>query len=263
MLKRELKVNFKSFIIWTIILIAIFIVVFSVYPFIMTDESIKSLDEMMKVFPPELLKAFNMDITSINSAYGWLKSEGLMFVMLIIGVYSSLLGGSILLKEESDKTIEYLGTLPVKRNSIITNKIIASIIYMISMILILGLFNYIALLISGDFNQSEYLLLSITPVLIALPLFSLNLFISTFLHKSKKTLGISLGLVFIFYLLNVLSELASNVEFLKYFSIYTLADIRNIIENGCINPLVVVISTFITVIFVLLTYIRYNKKELV
>ena len=263
MIKRELKINFKSFLIWTIILVGIFAVVFSVYPFIMTDESMKSLDEMMKVFPPELLKAFNMDITSINSAYGWLKSEGLMFIMLIIGVYSSLLGGNILLKEESDKTIEYLGVLPVKRDSIITNKIIVSIIYMISMIIILGVFNYIALLISGDFNQSEYLLLSLTPILIALPLFALNLFISTFFSKTKKTLGISLGLVFIFYLLNVLSELSTNIEFLKYFSIYTLADTRNIIENGCINPLVVVISTVITVIFVFLTYIRYNKKELV
>ena len=263
MIKRELKVNFKSFLIWTIILIAIFLVVFSVYPFIMTDESMKSLDEMMKVFPPELLKAFNMDITSINSAYGWLKSEGLMFVMLIIGVYSSLLGGSILLKEESDKTIEYLGTLPVKRDSIISNKIIFSFIYMISMIIILGVFNYIALLISGDFNQTEYLLLSFTPILIAFPLFALNLFISTFFNKTKKTLGISLGLVFLFYLLNVLSELSSNIEILKYFSIYTLADTRNIIENGCINPIVVVISTIITVIFIGLTYIRYNKKELV
>lgn len=263
MLKRELKVNFKSFLIWTLILIAIFLVVFSVYPFIVTDESMKNLDEMMKVFPKELLKAFNMDLTSINSAYGWLKSEGLMFVMLIVGVYSSLLGGNILLKEESDKTIEYLGVLPVKRDNIVTSKIIASVIYMISMIIILGVFNYIALSISGDFDQTEYLLLSITPILIALPLFALNLFISTFFSKTKKTLGISLGLVFIFYLLNVLSELSPNVEFLKYFSIYTLADTRGIIESVSINPLVVVISTVITVVFVFLTYIRYNKKELV
>lgn len=263
MLKRELKVNFKSFLIWTIILIAIFLVVFSVYPFIMTDESMKSLDEMMKVFPTELLKAFNMDITSINSAYGWLKSEGLMFIMLIIGVYSSILGGNILLKEESDKTIEYLGVLPVKRDNIVTSKIIVSIIYMISMILILGIFNYIALSISGDFNQNEYILLSLSPILIALPLFALNLFISTFLHKTKKILGISLGLVFIFYLLNVLSELSTSVEFLKYFSIYTLADTRGIIESASINSINIIISTLITVVFIFLTYIRYNKKELI
>ena len=175
-----------------------------IYPYILTDETVESLDEMMKVFPPELLKSFNMDITSINSAYGWLKSEGFMFILLIIGFYSSLLGANIVLKEESDKTIEYLGSLPIKRNEILSNKIIVAIIYIIGMILIIGIFNYIALLLSGDFDHKQYLLLSITPLFMALPLFAFNLFISTFMHKTKKTIGISLGLVFIFYLLNVL-----------------------------------------------------------
>ena len=41
MLKRELKVNFKSFILWEIILIGMFLVVYLIYPFMMTDEAIK------------------------------------------------------------------------------------------------------------------------------------------------------------------------------------------------------------------------------
>ena len=263
MIRRELKVNLKSFIIWTSILVGMFLIVFAVYPYIVTDETTKSLDEMMKVFPPELLKSFNMDITSIDTAYGWLKSEGFMFVLLIIGFYSSYLGSNILLKEENDKTIEYLGSLPIKRSKILFNKILVSLIYIVSVIVLLGVFNYVALLISGDFNHKEYLLLSITPILIAIPLFSMNLFISTFLHKTKKTVGISLGLVFIFYLINVLGELSKNVEVLKYFSIYTLADIRNVITDIRINPLYILISLGISIIFIVGSFIRYNKKELI
>ena len=263
MIKRELKVNFKSFIIWTSILIGIFLVVFSVYPFIATDESMKSIDEMMKIFPPELLKAFNMDITSINTAYGWLKSEGFMFVLLIIGFYSSNLGYNILLKEEYDKTVEYLSFLPIKRSQVLTNKIIVSIIYIISMILILGIFNFIALSISGSFDHKQYILLSLTPILIALPLFALNLFISAFINRPKKSLGLSLGLVFLFYILSVISELSSKVEFLKYFSIYTLADIRNVIAKIEINPTNIIISSVITILLIVGTYKKYNKKELI
>lgn len=263
MIKREFKVNLKSFIIWTSILLVMFLIVFLVYPYIITDDTVKNLDEMMKVFPPELLKSFNMDITSINTAYGWLKSEGFMFVLLIIGFYSSTLGSHIVLKEESDKTIEYLDSLPIKRSKIMTSKIIVSISYIIFMVLIVSIFNYICLLISGDFNQKQYILLSLTPILIGLPLFSINLFISTFLHKTKKTIGISLGLVFIFYLFNVLSELSKNTEFLKYFSIYTLADVRGVILKVSINLVNIIISIIITIIFIALSYIRYNKKELV
>ena len=262
MIKREFKLNLKSFIIWTSILIFMFLIVFLIYPYIITYDSVKNLDEMMKVFPKEILTTFNMDITSINTAYGWLKSEGFMFVLLVIGFYASFLGINIVLKEENDKTIEYLGILPIKRMKILTDKIIVALAYIILMILIIGLFNYFALLISGDFDHLQYILLSITPIFIALPLFSLNLFISTFLHKSKRTVGICLGIVFISYLLNVLSELSKNVEFLKYFSIYTLADIRNVILNISINPINIIISLLISLLLILMSYIKYGKKEL-
>lgn len=263
MIKREFKVNFKNFVIWLSILLGMFLLVYLIYPYIITEETMKQLDDMMKVFPQEVLKAFNMDVSSISTAYGWFKSEGFMLVLLIIGFYASMLGGNILLKEESNKTIEYLNSLPITRKKIVTNKIIVGITYILSIVLILGIFNYIALLISGDFNQKEFLFLSLSPIFIALPLFGLNLFISTFMHKTKGVVGISLGLVFVFYILNVLSELSTKVEFLKYFSIYTLADTRNIIASVKLNPIMIIISLGITILTILFAYINYNKKELV
>ena len=83
------------------------------------------------------------------------------------------------------------------------------------------------------------------------------------MHKAKKTIGLSLGMVFIFYLFSVLSELSAKVEFLKYFSIYTLADVRNVISSISINPIVISISFLITIIFLTGTYIMYNKKEFI
>ena len=146
------------------------------------------IDEMMKMFPPEMLKAFNMDIASMDSAYGWLKTEGFVLLLLIVGVYASIMGSNILLKEESDKTIEYLNTLPIKRRKILFDKVICSVIYIVLMIVIIGIFNYIGLTLSGDFDKKQYLLLSITPILSALPLFAISLFISTFNRKTKKTI---------------------------------------------------------------------------
>ena len=100
MFKRELKVNFKSFLVWTLVLILMFGAVFMVYPSIASSENMQLIDEMIKIFPQEILIAFNMDISSLETAYGWLKSEGFIFILLIIGCYSSLLGSNLLLKEE-------------------------------------------------------------------------------------------------------------------------------------------------------------------
>lgn len=180
-----------------------------------------------------------------------------------MGCYAGILGSSILLKEENDKTIEYLHSLPVKRRSIVLSKVASGIIYIVLMVVLLGIFNYIGLTISGDFNPKEFILLSITPILSSIVIFSLCMFLSTFAHKTKRMFGISLGIVFISYILQILSELGESTEFLKYLSIFTLADIRNVIINVAINPVMVIISIALTIIFIMLTLIHYEKKELI
>ena len=57
--------------------------------------------------------------------------------------------------------------------------------------------------------------------------------------------------------------MGESTEFLKYISIFTLADIRNVIINESVNPLMIVLTIGITVIFMIFTTIRYEKKELV
>lgn len=263
MFKREMKINLKSFIIWTSILIGLFLIVFLMYPSIVNSENMKMLDEMMKIFPEEMLKAFNMDISSIDSAFGWLKTEGFVFILLITGIYSGILGSNILLKEENDKTIEYLNSVPVTRKKIIGTKILCAIIYIILVVISLGIFNFVGLSLSGEFDRKLYFLLSITPIFSSIVIFSLCLFLSTFTHKAKKTLGISLGIVFTSYFLQVISELSESTEFLKYISVFTLADIRNVILDVMINPLMVILSFLFTAIFIFLSIIHYDKKELV
>ena len=263
MIKKELKTNLKGFIGWLLVLVLMFLFVYVLYPFIITEENMESMNEVLNAFPEEVLKALNMDMTSISTAYGWFKSEGLMFIMIIIGLYASILGGTIVLKEENDKTIEYLGFLPISRKKVLTNKIIVSLIYIVSVVLGFMVFNLISLSISGDLDYKELILLSISPLFVALPLFGLSLFVSMFLHKTNKIIAISLGFVFLFYLLNMLGEISDNVKFIKYLSLYTLADTRGIINNGVINVWCIIISLLLSSIFISSSYILYDKKELI
>lgn len=263
MIKRELKVNFKGFCVWAAVSIILFLVVFLIYPSIMSGTEADKINELMKLFPEEILKAFNMDISSIDSAYGWLKSEGFVFVLLIVGCYSGLLGGSILLKEENDKTIEYLSTLPITRNKIVISKCIVGLIYIVGLTLVIGVFNLIGLLVSCEFDIIQYLLLSLTPLFPSIVIFFLCMLLSTLTHKLRKMQGVSLAVVLGSYVLNTLSSLSDNVEFIKYFSVFTLADTRNVIMNVSINPIMIIISLVISVLLFYVIILRYNKKELI
>lgn len=261
--KKEMKMNLKSFLIWMTLIIVIFLVVFLVYPSIVSNDNIKMIDEMVALFPEEMLKAFNMDIASLDSAFGWLKSEGFVFVLLLTGCYSSILGSTLLLKEENDKAIEYLNNLPVTRKDIVLDKISCGLIYTVLLIIILSIFNFIGLTFSGEFDKNVFWLLSLSPIFSSIVFFTLGMFLSTFTKKTKKMLGISLGIVFISYLLQMLSTIAESVEWLKYLSIFTLADIRNIIQNATWNPYLIIISIILTIVFSILTIKRYENKEFV
>lgn len=258
MIKKEFKNNLKNFIIWTSILIGLFLIVYIMYPSIINTGSIEQIDEMMKLFPEEILIAFNMDISSMDSAFGWIKTEGWVFVLLLTSLYSALLGSSILSKEENDKTIEYLGVLPIKRSTIVINKIIVSLIYILLMNVIFMIFNLIALSLSGPFDIKLFLLMSVTPIMTSTLTYSICLFISTF---NKKMTGISLGIVFLSYFLNILSSLSESTEILKYASIFTLADIRNVIKTISINEIMIIISIALSILMFALTIIKYEKKE--
>ena len=250
-------------IIWSLICMALFLMAFSVYPTIMSNDNKEMLNQMLSAFPEEMIKMFNMDISGIDSVFGWFKTEGYVFLILILSLYSGLLGSSILLKEESDKTIEYLNSKPVSRNKIVTSKLVVGLINIISVVLLVTLFNLIGLYLSNDLQLRTFLLLSLSVLLTAIPTFTIILFISTFFNKTKKLSGLSIGVVFISYFFNMISNMGDKVEIFKYFSLFTLSDSRNIITTNNININLIIISLIISILSIIGTYIRYNKKEFI
>lgn len=104
--KRELKSNIKLVIIWTLIIAAL--VLMMVGSFAVMKDDLEKLTEMMAVMPKALLAAFGMDnlnMTKIESFYG---SKGHLIVILMGSIFAVYLSSSLLVKEEDDKTIEYL-----------------------------------------------------------------------------------------------------------------------------------------------------------
>ena len=261
MLKRELKVNKKGLILWTSILVFIFLLVFLVYPTITSGENVKSLNEMMKAFPEELLKAFNMDVASFTSVFGWFKTEGNICLLLIGALYSSYIGSSILVKEESDKTIDYLYSKPISKTKIVKDKMLTGIINILILVLVVTMFNLWGMYFSNDLEIKPFLLLSLSPLIIFYIFFFLSMFISTFFTKTRKTIGISFGVVFLSYFIQVIGSISDSVFFIKNFSLFELISSRYIILNNSLNYIGLLIGIAIIFVLIFITLKKYNKKE--
>ena len=266
MVKRELKINFKAFIIWTGVMLGMFILVLSIYPSLMNSETMSEIDSMIAMFPEDILKAFNMDLTevaSISTASGWIKTEGLVFFLLVGSLYASILGGNILLKEESDKTIEFLAVKPITRNSIITSKLLTGVVYITAFDLIIALGTMVGLWLLDDLVIKDMAMLLIGTIIIFYLFFTLSLFISTFFSKRKKVLGLSFALVFASYFLQVIGSLSEDVKVIKYLSVFSVYETRTILTEGNLNYLSMGVGVLIILISTASAYIKYNKKELV
>ncbi len=263
MLKRELKTNKKGLIIWTSICLILFFVAYITYSNMMVGETSKALNEMLEVMPKELLKMFNMDVVGIDTAFGWFKTEGYVFIALLTCLYSTILGSNILLKEENDKTIEFLHSKPITRNNIVSSKILCGLINISIMFVTITLFNVIGLSFSDNLDMKLLLMLSIAPIFSAFPFFFISMFISTFFKKTSKTNAIGIGLVLVSYFIQIISTISTDIEFIKFLSIFTLSEGRKIIINNNINYVTIIISILICFVTTTSIYYRYNNKELV
>ena len=147
MIKRELLLNKNIFLIFSLIIFCMIVGVSFIYPSIIDSNA--NIDEMIKVFPKEFLEAFNMDIISLSKFFGWLATEGYLFLQLLSGSLFAIIGSTILLKEKSDHTIDFLAVKPITKNKIITNKLLSGIIY----ILIFTILTFISVLIGLKINN--------------------------------------------------------------------------------------------------------------
>ena len=261
MFKREFKINLKSLIIWTVIVMALFLMVFAIYPSMMQSE--EQLNELMEIFPENVLKMFNMDIESMGSAFGWIKTEGYVFLALLGAFYSAILGGTILVKEENDKTIEFLYSKPISRNKIVTTKILCGVINIFIFTVAVTIFNLCGLAISDDLDLKPFLLISLSPLFLFYMTFFIVLFVSTFMKKSRKAMSVGIGFVFISYFLQTIGNMSQKVAIIKSLSVFEFVSSRYIIVNNTLDWKYIIAGIFIMVIVAVGVYIRYNKKELV
>ncbi len=257
MFKREMKVNFKSFLIWGISLSLLLVLIFAIYPSI--SDKIE-FDDMMKNFPPELLKSFNFDVVSISTVFGWYASEGFTIVSLIVAMYAAVLGASIILKEESDKTIEFLYSKPVSRGKILLSKLSSGGLYVVFLNILIMVITGIGFVLSDDMHTVKWLLLTLSPILIGLGAFVISAFVSLFFKKTRKAMGVALGIIMGMYVVNMIAKMSDNVEFLKYFTPFGYIDSADIVTNGAL-PLCSIVVVIIIIVFVWGLWFRYERKE--
>ena len=255
---HEIKRNKLSLIIWSMALSFMIGICIVIYPEMQTQMGdISQMFSDMGAFSD----AFGMDQLNFGEFMGYFGVEIGNTLGLGGAILAGIVGISALAKEERDGTAELLLTLPVSRNRIVSEKLLFSVFHIFAVnlaVTFVCLVGTVAISVSADYGKM--LLILLTYLLVQLEIMAITFGISAFLKSNG--LGIGIGVAFGFYFMNILSNLADELEFMKYLTPFGFADSGRIISEGTVEPWGLVIGALLTAAGIALAYYQYNKKDI-
>jgi ABC-2 type transport system permease protein len=257
---RELRANFKSLIIWSIIiflLIWIAMVKFSAYA--SNPEMLAILDAM----PKALMDAMNIYAFNLTTLSGFF---GVMFIYfgLMGAIAAGMWGSNIIAKEERNKTIEFALSLPVSRARFVTAKALAALANSIALVLITWIASLIAM---QSYNPASavyrFLALEMMAMFaIELIFLSIGLLVACAMKRPKRTGSIVIGIILVLYYFSMISGLHEKLDFLKYLTPFKYFDAGTLLHQGGVDPVYWALSVVIILISLTGAYYAYNRRDL-
>lgn len=267
MIRLHLRLNWKSTLLWTLILSAILFGFMAFYPSMANDSMKELVDGKLNGLPDSILSIVGFetfpDFTNINVFYGYI----MQYVLMALAVFSLTLGLNSYLKEEKEGTIEFLFALPQSRLSLIINKCIANIILVFILVTALiivsllsfALFRPTTVELSTIISDNLFILLSF--YLLALVYLSLGTALSMILPSNLSMTGIAMALVFIPYLIGTMSIMIQEISFLKGISLlHTL--MPNQIHANNVNLLSLVLWIALSVLLFGFGTMKFKHRDI-
>jgi ABC-2 type transport system permease protein len=257
---RELKANFRSLLIWGVIVV-LFVTVgvskFSAY--YNNPEMLAILDQM----PPALMSAFNFQAFNLTTLSGFF---GVMFTYfaLLLSIAAAMWGSDIISKEERDKTVEFSLTLPVTRSRLVTAKSLAALVNCIGLLLITwGASVVSAAQYQPDSDFYAFLRLCMLALFIMQLIFlAIGVLLGCAMSRYKRAGAVAVSVLLGTYFLSVISGLSRDLEFLKYFSPFKYFDAGMLLREARLDVTFVLLSAAIVLVSMTGAYVAYARRDL-
>lgn len=232
----------------------------------MQTESMRALaNAKLEGISPTLLAAFGLsqlvDFSIITFFFGYV----LQFVTLAIMVFVTQQAAGLLIKEETDGTIEYLCAKPVSRSEVFLQKLLAhlaALIFMTTAFIAVTVAGYIAY---GGYSfgaaAKEAWILFSAIFFVGLVFTAIGLLMSALLRSSKGVAGVTMEAVFGTFLLGILSVVIKRLHFLIWFSPMDWIKTEKLMSDG-ILPEEWIVGGIVILGCTLGAWLRYRKKDL-
>jgi ABC-2 type transport system permease protein len=257
---QELKKHLRSGIVWSVALILIVAFFMMMFPAISKESA--GFTKVLENFPPEVLKALGISTLSFERLLDYFAFT-FTFILLIGAIQAMNLGVSIISSEIRDHTADFLLVKPVTRAQIVTSKLLAALTILFFTNILFILVSKFSLdgLATGGYDMKIYGLMVLSLPLVQLFFLSLGLVLSVWIKRVKVPLTISLGVVFGFYILNMVGQTVAE-ETIGYVSPFAYYEAAKILKNGSYDMISFMINMVLAAVFVVLAYRIFQRRDI-
>ena len=262
LLLKELKRNKTILFIWMGVIAFFTIFVMSFYPSIakMGDQ----LKALIDSFPPGMTKAFGMDMASWTDILSYYSTYYGMHIMIFMTIFSATLAAGILSKEEREGTADFLLTRPISRIEVVGSKVIAfSILFFLLFFMQIFLaWGGMKIFATQEYDVRIFTIMHFYGFILNIFFAGLGIFISLFPKRSKSITGAIVGVVIGSFIINALSRISADTEWIAWISPFHYADFQVTAYDYNVDLWRVSVLGGLGILFFILTFLRYRKKDI-
>lgn len=256
--KHEIKLLFKTFLIWTLTVGAFGFICVLLY-----NSMKEEMSGMAESFAQmgSFADAFGMSQLSIATLEGFYATEVGTVHGLGASMFAAIISMVMLSKEEDGHTSEFLFTLPISRAKVITSKLMALLANVVMFnVICVGIYVLGIIILGEDIQFDRLLLYHGMQLLMHLEIAGICFGLSAFMRKNK--LGIGLGIVMLFYAYDLMARVIPDLKDYKLLSPFSYANAADIFSTGKVEVAALVLGMVVMVVSVVVAYVRYGKRDL-
>lgn len=222
---HELRLNLLHAVSWTGIVTVLILLYSAFLP--MVSESEDSFAALLEAYPEALLKAFNIENAAMFSQpLGFHVIESGSMILILGGIFSVSLGANLLLKEERDRTAEFLLSQPLSRIQVWISKTAVAVVYVVGFNAVITLVS--ALAVSGfspdPVDIWALIIYDVHVLLLTVLLAAVGLLLSAAVRRGRTMTGIPVAIALGGFFLNAISKTTDAARPLGYISPYRFVD---------------------------------------
>ncbi|SFQ28112.1 ABC-2 type transport system permease protein [Butyrivibrio proteoclasticus] len=257
-LKRELLLNLKNLLIWSLSVGALGLVCILLY---------KSMEGEMKDMADAFSnmgafsEAFGMSTLSIATLKGYFATEIGAVHGLGSCMFAAIIAINIISKEEDAHTGEFLFSLPLSRNRILTAKSLCVAIMLVLFTTVCTLFYLLGFKLLGEEMPLDlFFTFMVRQFLMNLEVAGICLALSSLTGKNR--MGLGLGMALLFYAYDVMGRVIPDLKKYLFIGPFSYANASEIFTEAELPVTGIVVACGVLICGVLFAFWYYNKRDL-